>query len=88
MTPRIKSALILGVSAFVIGFCFVSGAYIAHDLWRTVDDENVIWLVNRSAAGYVITMFVILGFVTARAVEYLIARWWKSRHPGEADLDD
>ncbi|MDH3716876.1 MAG: hypothetical protein OES79_02030 [Planctomycetota bacterium] len=85
MVPRIKSAIILGILAFVIGFCFVSGAYIAHDLWRTVDDENVIWLVNRSAAGYVITMFVILGFVTARGIEFLAVRWWKSRHRPKAD---
>jgi hypothetical protein len=79
MIPRLKSTLVLSVLAFVIGFCFVSGAYLAHDMWRTVDDENVVWLVNRSAAGYVITVFVVLGLITARGIEYVVVRWWQSR---------
>ncbi|NIL97398.1 MAG: hypothetical protein GTO53_07275 [Planctomycetales bacterium] len=88
MVFHIKSTIIIGILAFVSGFCFLSGAYVAHDLWRTVDDENVVWLVNRIAAGFVITMFVILGVVSARGIEYLVVRWWKSRHPQELQEDD
>jgi hypothetical protein len=50
-----------------------------------MEDENVVWLVNRIGAGYAITIFVVLGFVTARGIEHLMIRWWKSRHRGKAD---
>ena len=79
MVPRMKSAAILAVLAFIVGFCFVAGAYLAHDIFRKIDDEQVIWLVNRSAAGYVITIFVVLGLITARGLEFMVVTWWKSR---------
>ncbi|MGB6044945.1 MAG: hypothetical protein WBF93_17455 [Pirellulales bacterium] len=90
MVPRIKSGIILAILAFIIGFCFVSGAYVAHDMWRTkIDDDKAIWLVNRSAAAYVIAIFVVLGLITARGVEYMVIRWWKSRHhPDFLERDD
>ena len=85
MVPRVKSGIILAILAFVVGFCFVSGAYVAHDLWRTkIDDENAIWLINRSAAAYVIAMFVVLGLITARGIEFMVIRWWKSRNRSRA----
>lgn len=79
MILHVKTTLIYAVLAFVIGFCFLSGAHIAHDMWRSIDDDMVIWLVNRASAGYVIAICVVLGFITARAIEYAVIRWWKGR---------
>jgi hypothetical protein len=88
MTLNIKNVVCYGAIAFFIGFCFVAGALVSHDLFRTVDDENVIWLVNRAGAAVVITLFVALGFITARAVEYIVVRWWKHRQKGIDSYDD
>ena len=88
MILHFKTTVIYGLLAFVIGFCFVSGAYVAHDMWRTVDDNSVIWLVNRASAGYVIALCVVLGFITARAIEYAVIRWWKTRKRTDRSLDD
>ena len=66
----------------------MAGALVSHDLFRTVDDENVIWLVNRAGAAVVITLFVALGFITARAVEYIVVRWWKHHQKGIDSYDD
>jgi len=88
MTANFKTTIFFGIGAFVIGFCFVAGAYVAHDMFRSVDDDNVVWLVNRAAAAVVITLFVALGFITARAVEYLVVRWWKRRHKNNDFYND
>ena len=79
MKFNFKTVLGFSIASAFFGFCFVSGGYLAHDLFRTVDDQNVVWLVNRAAAAVVITLFVALGFIIARAVEYGFLRWWKTR---------
>ena len=45
------------------------------------------WSIARGAA-VVITLFVALGFITARAVEYIVVRWWKHRQKGIDSYDD
>ena len=65
MNLNFKTILGLSAAALFTGFCFVAGGYLAHDLFRTVDDQNVVWLVNRAAAAVVITLFVALGFIMA-----------------------
>ena len=79
MKSNIKTIVGWGIAATFFGFCFVAGGYLAHDMFRTVDDENVVWLVNRAAAAVVITLFIALGFIMARAIEYAFLRWWKAR---------
>jgi len=79
MKFSIKNWISWGILAAFLGFFFVTGGYLAHDLFRTVDDQNVVWLVNRSAAAVVITLFIVLGFIMARAVEHFFLRWWKTR---------
>ncbi len=88
MTANLKTTICFGIAAFVIGFCFVAGAYVAHDLFRSIKDDNVVWLVNRAGAAVVITLFVALGFIIARAVEYLVVRWWKHRHKNNDFYND
>jgi len=88
MQWNFKTALSMAVAALGLGFCVVAGGYLAHDLFRTVDDQNVVWLINRAAAAAVITLFVALGFIIARAIEYGFLRWWKKRqHPSIQDDD-
>ncbi len=79
MSSSIRQVTRRAICAFIIGFCFVAGAYVAHDLWRTVDDESVLWLVNRLGAGYAIAMFVVFGIITARVIEVVALDWWRGR---------
>ena len=78
----------MAAAATGLGFCFVTGGYLAHDLFRTVDDQNVVWLINRAAAAVVITLFVALGFIMARAIEYGFLRWLKKLHHPSVQDDD
>jgi len=87
MKFNFKTMLGLGAASIFLGFCFVAGGYLAHDLFRTVDDQNVVWLVNRAAAAVVITLFVALGFIMARAIEYGFLRWWKKRQSSSIQDD-
>jgi asparagine N-glycosylation enzyme membrane subunit Stt3 len=88
MNLNLRTIVCYGAIAFFIGFCFVAGSYVAHDMFRTVDDENIVWLINRAGAAVVITLFIALGFITARAVEYMVIRWWKRRKEETNSHDD
>ncbi|MEK6248920.1 MAG: hypothetical protein N2C12_12125 [Planctomycetales bacterium] len=78
-----------GVVSLVIGFCLVAGGLIAHDLNRFVDDDAVIWLINRAAAAYVIGIFFVLGIITAKSLVSAFASRSKERavgrQPGSED---
>ena len=87
MKFNFKTMLGLSAASIFLGFCFVAGGYLAHDLFRTVDDQNVVWLVNRAAAAVVITLFVALGFIMARAIEYGFLRWWKKNQRSSVQDD-
>ncbi len=80
MKLNIQTIIGWGIAAMFFGFCFVAGGYVAHDMFRTVDDQNIVWLINRAAAAAVITLFIALGFIVARAIEYVFVRWWKAKN--------
>jgi len=80
MKLNIQTIVGWGIAAMFFGCCFGTGGYVAHDIFRTVDDQNVVWLINRAAAAAVITLFIALGFIVARAIEYVFVRWWKAKN--------